>query len=229
MTDPLSVLAAAIAPGSSREQRAAAADVCRMLIAALEAQEGQPLPISAAEAQPGEPVPIVASSARAAASAPVASADPAAPSAPVAPDAHQVAADAPHAEPLEPESRNRRTATHARRRSPPSARAPHRSAGRCFAHRGRPYAPNGNHAGPGDLSRALHGPGQGPARAFLQRARALPARAAAAWDQTPELNRHRIRSPRAALTSLRGSSLPRKKRPDARSLSLAFARSHDGR
>ena len=46
MTEPLSVLAAAIAPGSSREQRAAAADVCRMLIAALEAQEGQPLPIS---------------------------------------------------------------------------------------------------------------------------------------------------------------------------------------
>ena len=122
MTEPLSVLAAAIAPGSSREQRAAAADVCRMLIAALEAQEGQPLPAPTVEAQPGEPLPIVASSAPAASSAPVASADPAAhrapvvpdepaaPSAPVAPDAHQVAADAPHAEPLEPESRNRRTA-----------------------------------------------------------------------------------------------------------------------
>ena len=122
MTEPLSVLAAAIAPGSSREQRAAAADVCRMLISALEAQEGQPLPAPTVEAQPGEPLPIVAASEPAASSAPVAasapgaastpgaSTDHAAPSAPVAPDAHQVAADAPHAEPLEPESRNRRTA-----------------------------------------------------------------------------------------------------------------------
>ncbi|MBK7536972.1 MAG: hypothetical protein IPI49_16745 [Myxococcales bacterium] len=91
MTEPLSVLAAAIAPGSSREQRAAAADVCRMLIAALEAQEGQPLPISTAEAQPGEMLPPAA---------PVESTVPAAPAALAsAPDVRQAAAEAPDAEP----------------------------------------------------------------------------------------------------------------------------------
>ena len=102
MTEPLSVLAAAIAPGSSREQRAAAADVCRMLIAALEAQEGQPLPISTAEAQPGEPLP------------PAAPAEPTAPAVPPAlasaPDVRQPAAEAPNTEPQpEPDSRSRRT------------------------------------------------------------------------------------------------------------------------
>ena len=109
MTEPLSVLADAIAPGSSREQRAAAADVCRMLIAALEAQEGQPLPLSTAEAQPGELLPTVA---------PAESAGPAtderhptaeAPSATM-PDVRQPAAEVPPAEPLPvPDSQSRRT------------------------------------------------------------------------------------------------------------------------
>ncbi len=100
MTEPLSVLAAAIAPGSSREQRAAAADVCRMLIAALETQEGQPLPISTAEAQPDEPLP---------------SAAPAAPAAPdqSASDVREPGAEAPDTEPQPaqpaPDSRSRRT------------------------------------------------------------------------------------------------------------------------
>ncbi len=97
MTEPLSVLAAAIAPGSSREQRAAAADVCRVLIAALEAQEGQPLPISTAEAQPDEPLP---------------SAAPAAPAAPAsAPEVSQPGEPLPpDTEPQpEPDSRSRRT------------------------------------------------------------------------------------------------------------------------
>ncbi len=86
MTEPLFVLAAAIAPGSSREQRAAAADVGRMLIAALEAQEGQPLAISTAEAQPGESLP------------------------PAAPEVRQPAAEAPDTEPQpEPDSRSRRS------------------------------------------------------------------------------------------------------------------------